>query len=60
MLALLLARGGRVAEVPFFYEPRRSGRSKADILRLARRYLRAFRELRRLRGGIAGPRSEKL
>jgi len=59
-LALLLARGGRVVEVPFRYEPRRSGRSKADIPGLARRYLRAFRELRRLRGGIAGPRNEKL
>ena len=55
VLAQLLAHGGRAEEIPFFYEPRRGGESKADIALLARRYLRMLFELRRLRGGWAGP-----
>lgn len=55
VLALILAKGGRVSEIPFFYEPRLSGESKADIALLARRYLGMLARLRRLRGGWAGP-----
>ncbi|MCX5797435.1 MAG: glycosyltransferase [Elusimicrobia bacterium] len=54
-LALILAKGGRVAELPFFYEPRLSGESKADVPLLARRYLGMLARLRRARGGWTGP-----
>jgi dolichol-phosphate mannosyltransferase len=54
-LTLILGRGGRAVEIPFRYEPRLSGESKADIFLLARRYLGMLARLRRLRGGWAGP-----
>jgi len=57
VLALILEKGGRVAETPFFYESRLSGESKADVLLLARRYLGMLSRLRRLRGGWAGPQA---
>jgi glycosyltransferase involved in cell wall biosynthesis len=49
VLALILEKGGRVAEIPFFYEPRLSGESKADVVLLARSYLGMLIRLRRLR-----------
>ena len=54
-LAHILCRGGKVAEVPFLYEPRLSGQSKADVALLARRYILMLYRLRRMRGGWAGP-----
>jgi hypothetical protein len=55
VLALILEKGGRIAEIPFFYEPRLSGKSKADIVLLARRYLGMLVRLRRLRNGTKRP-----
>ena len=48
VLVRLLCRGGRAEEIPFSYEPRLSGESKADIILLARRYLGMLVRLRRL------------
>jgi dolichol-phosphate mannosyltransferase len=48
-LAHLLARGGRAAEIPFCYEPRLGGTSKARILAFGISYLRLLARLRRLR-----------
>ncbi|MBI5240368.1 MAG: glycosyltransferase [Elusimicrobia bacterium] len=55
VLAHILGRGGRAVEVPFLYEPRLSGESKADVALLARRYLAMLARLRGMRGGWAGP-----
>ncbi len=52
-LAHLLANQGRAEEIPFFYEPRLGGQSKADIWLLARRYLRMLWTLKKIRGGRA-------
>ena len=49
-LARLLHEGGNVAEIPFHYDPRLGGKSKAKVLPLAVSYLRMLRELRALRG----------
>jgi hypothetical protein len=46
LLVAILARGGRVLEVPFRYEPRIDGASKASALRLAPAYLRMLWKLR--------------
>lgn len=46
LLVGILARGGRVVEVPFRYEPRLDGASKASALRLAPAYLRMLWKLR--------------
>jgi len=54
-LVHLLARGGRAEEVPFFYEPRLGGRSKARIIALGASYLRMLATLGRLRGGLGAP-----
>lgn len=40
LLVAILTRGGKVAEVPFRYEPRLDGVSKASALRLAPAYVR--------------------
>jgi len=45
--------GWRITEIPFDYAPRRSGRSKARLLRLGAEYLRTFASLWRLRNSIA-------
>jgi hypothetical protein len=55
VLAHILARGGRVVEIPFRYEPRLSGESKADVALLARRYLGMLVRLRGMRAGWSGP-----
>jgi glycosyltransferase involved in cell wall biosynthesis/predicted SAM-dependent methyltransferase len=47
------AEGWRTTEVPFRYAPRRSGRSKARLMRLGLAYLRTFARLWRLRNSIA-------
>jgi len=47
LLVGILARGGKVLEVPFRYEPRIDGASKASALRLAPAYLRMLYRLRR-------------
>jgi glycosyltransferase involved in cell wall biosynthesis len=47
------AEGWRIAEIPFQYMPRRSGSSKARLLRLGAAYLRTFARLWRLRNSIA-------
>lgn len=46
LLVGILARGGRVLEVPFRYEPRLDGASKASALRLAPAYVRMLLRLR--------------
>lgn len=46
LLVGILARGGKVLEVPFRYEPRLDGASKASALRLAPAYLRMLARLR--------------
>ena len=49
-LVLLLQRAGHtIIEIPFFYEPRRSGASKARILRFGKDYLRLFFHMGALR-----------
>lgn len=45
LLVGMLARGGKVLEVPFRYEPRLDGASKASALRLAPAYLRMLWKL---------------
>lgn len=47
------AEGWRVTEIPFRYASRRSGTSKARLLRLGSAYLRTFIRLWRLRNSIA-------
>jgi ubiquinone/menaquinone biosynthesis C-methylase UbiE len=44
--------GCRILEVPFFYHPRRSGRSHAHIIAFGISYARTFRESYRLRNSI--------
>ncbi|MBI4061192.1 MAG: glycosyltransferase [Elusimicrobia bacterium] len=46
LLVSILARGGRVVEIPFRYEPRLHGASKASALRLAPAYIRMLLRLR--------------
>ncbi len=46
LLVGILARGGRVLEVPFRYEPRIDGASKASAMRLAPAYVRMLIRLR--------------
>lgn len=46
LLVGILSRGGRVVEVPFRYEPRIDGASKASALRLAPAYIRMLLRLR--------------
>jgi dolichol-phosphate mannosyltransferase len=46
LLVDILARGGQVLEVPFRYEPRIDGASKASALRLAPAYVRMLIKLR--------------
>jgi dolichol-phosphate mannosyltransferase len=46
LLVGILARGGKVIEVPFRYEPRLDGASKASALRLAPAYIRMLLRLR--------------
>lgn len=46
LLVGILARGGKVVEIPFRYEPRLDGASKASALRLAPAYVRMLIKLR--------------
>jgi dolichol-phosphate mannosyltransferase len=46
LLVGILSRGGKVLEVPFRYEPRLDGASKASALRLAPSYIRMLLRLR--------------
>ena len=46
LLVGILSRGGKVLEVPFRYEPRLDGASKASALRLAPAYVRMLLRLR--------------
>lgn len=46
LLVGILARGGKVLEIPFRYAPRLDGASKASALRLAPAYLRMLLKLR--------------
>ncbi|MDO8757200.1 MAG: glycosyltransferase [Elusimicrobiota bacterium] len=46
LLVGILSRGGRVLEIPFRYEPRLDGASKASALRLAPAYVRMLLKLR--------------
>ncbi len=46
LLVGMLARGGKVLEIPFRYEPRLDGASKASALRLAPAYVRMLLKLR--------------
>ena len=45
------AEGWRIVEIPFTYEPRGAGSSKARLLRLGAAYVRTFVRLWRLRSG---------
>lgn len=47
------AEGWRIVEIPFTYEPRGAGSSKARLLRLGAAYVRTFVRLWRLRNSIA-------
>lgn len=49
------ARGLRVMEVPFHYQPRISGSSKARIIKFGRDYLRLFFRVWRMRNSIDFP-----
>ena len=49
LLVGILGLGGRVLEIPFRYEPRLEGASKASALRLAPAYIRMLLKLRRAR-----------
>lgn len=46
LLVGVLSRGGKVLEIPFRYEPRLDGASKASALRLAPAYVRMLLKLR--------------
>ncbi|MDD5305021.1 MAG: glycosyltransferase [Elusimicrobia bacterium] len=46
LLVGILSRGGKVLEIPFRYEPRLEGASKASALRLAPAYIRMLLKLR--------------
>jgi len=46
------ADGWRIREVPFSYQPRGEGRSKASLLRFARSYLRTFGRMWSLRSSV--------
>ncbi len=46
LLVGILSRGGKVIEIPFRYEPRIDGASKASALRLAPAYVRMLLKLR--------------
>ena len=46
LLVGILSRGGKVLEIPFRYEPRLDGASKASALRLAPSYIRMLLRLR--------------
>lgn len=46
LLVGILSRGGKVLEIPFRYEPRLDGASKASALRLAPAYVRMLLKLR--------------
>lgn len=46
LLVGILSRGGRVLEIPFRYEPRLDGVSKASALKLAPAYMRMLLKLR--------------
>jgi dolichol-phosphate mannosyltransferase len=47
------AAGHRIVEVPFWYRPRGSGRSKAKLLRLGSAYVRTLGRMWRLRNSVA-------
>jgi len=49
------AKGHHVAEVPFHYQPRRSGSSKARILRFGLDYLRLFYRVWKMRNSVEFP-----
>jgi glycosyltransferase involved in cell wall biosynthesis len=46
LLVAILSRGGKVLEIPFRYEPRLDGASKASAVRLAPAYVRMLLKLR--------------
>jgi SAM-dependent methyltransferase len=46
------AGGWRVREVPFAYQPRGTGRSKASLFRFARSYVRTLGRMWKIRNGI--------
>lgn len=52
ILVRAYAAGWRVVEVPFRYEPRASGHSKARLVRLGKAYMVTFARLWRLRNSI--------
>jgi dolichol-phosphate mannosyltransferase len=52
LLLRAYANGWRVREVPFAYQPRGAGRSKASLFRFARSYLRTLRRMWTIRNDI--------
>jgi SAM-dependent methyltransferase len=52
LLLRAYADGWRIREVPFAYQPRHAGRSKASLLRFGRSYLGTLKRMWRLRNSI--------
>ncbi len=52
ILLLSFARGLRIREIPFHYQPRISGSSKARIIKFGKDYLRLFYRIWRMRNSI--------
>lgn len=55
ILLLAYAQGLQVREVPFHYQPRISGSSKARIIKFGRDYLRLFYRVWRMRNSVEFP-----
>lgn len=51
VLVRVYGRGGRVLEIPFHYQPRGAGRSKARLIRFGWAFLKTLIRMRRLRRG---------
>ena len=59
VLIHILAAGWTVKEIPFHYQPRVHGRSKARLLVFGWSFLRSFIRMRQLRHSAAAPRSAR-
>jgi len=49
VLINILTRGWEIREIPFHYQPRQEGRSKARLLAFGWSFVRSFRRMRQLR-----------
>jgi dolichol-phosphate mannosyltransferase len=55
ILLLAYGKGLRIKEVPFHYQPRGSGSSKARVIKFGKDYLRLFYRVWRMRNSISFP-----